>query len=633
MSVDARHNSSAQGSRRLRKALPEVVLAVVLLLAAVFLLDQYGSAGATADRSLRDQAVHAGVVKHLKDVIDSSGKLAPALQTQASAALVAKLLKDCESAVTALRNHGAIAQARQIADLTSKVQLASEEIGWGSQPPSQVTALPQVSTSSQARGSEGGQGIQKALDTREAQGVAEAVKPWSAHPSLKKLQDGVFQLINDEQREADKAASAARAAESSQVLVLLVSAVVSVVLLVWRLGVVIQRGQTVRELAARGRSWAAGRREPSVTQGHKADHPPEAPVAKPGNTGSTSKTLPLPSGNSHEFPRVDGHQGPEGIEEPRKRGPDEVENYVPEPKPPDALPLDESADRLDARSLRLGTTTSGHAGMTFDLGRQAGLWLHAGSVIGPEHRSARDQVPREDAYGMSPGDDASVVVAAVADGVGSTRHAHVASQLAVEAALRTVRTFGGAQVGTWFDRPSEWRSVAANVMEKISPFVGPTRVAERVSGGGPAGPENLSGRRRSSPATTLVVTVAAMQGDCARVLWCSVGDSRVAVLRPDVPDVMWPADTADGRQGTRALPADSHHVDSGHYLLEPGHAILLVTDGCEAVLGLDPQARALLRQLIDKPCDPGPLLQVLNHFPRGANDDRTMIMITNGSAR
>jgi hypothetical protein len=271
--------------------------------------------------------------------------------------------------------------------------------------------------------------------------------------------------------------------------------------------------------------------------------------------------------------------------------------------------------------------------MVFDTAWSAGIWMHAGSVIGPEHRSPKGLAPREDAYGAASADDPSVLVAAVADGVGSARDSHVASQMAVEEILSMpiLKRVTVADLAALSEGMGQWKNTALQVMEAVSTKLNEEAVDRRArltdrakhSGGRP---------RPSAPATTLVLALAAMLGDVTRVVWCAVGDSEVAVLEPDSPDsVKWQTNPQDRAQGTRSLPRDSRHVEVGCCCLRPGEALLLMTDGCERVLSLDPEAHGLLCRIVDEPADPVPIVEVLHRYPSGATDDRTLLMLSNGS--
>jgi Protein phosphatase 2C len=278
-----------------------------------------------------------------------------------------------------------------------------------------------------------------------------------------------------------------------------------------------------------------------------------------------------------------------------------------------------------ARS-RLAATTSAHPGISLDAAVHGGVVIYAGSVIGPEHRGGKNFVPRQDAYSWAPGHDASVIVMAVADGVGSARNSHAAALLATETAVAQLRTASSADVSTWFDRPDLWGDQAHRLIGAVAQRLHPQEVDQRAAMIELATGDSLSGQRGAEPATTLVVAVGLISGDGIRVLWASVGDSQVSLLAPGATQLSWSQREPDASAGTRALPRDVGAVISAQYFLPAGHAFLLTTDGCEQVLGLDPGAVPLLRDLIQHPGDTGRLLELLQRTPPGAGDDRTLVL-------
>lgn len=338
--------------------------------------------------------------------------------------------------------------------------------------------------------------------------------------------------------------------------------------------------------------------------------------------------VPVP--NRFDHPERHHHANP-GL--PVENQPSVRDRPAPPAEPPSAPdrtsgPFRDPRSAGVPRSQKLTATTSGQAGMAFDLAWNAGIWVHAGSVIGPEHRSPKGLAPREDAYGAAPANDPSVLIAAVADGVGSTRDSDVASQLAVEAALSVLQQITVAKLATLWEGKGHWEQLALEVMDAVSGAVREERVNERARLAYPA--RHSTGRRRpSAPATTLIVALAASYNEIARAVWCAVGDSEVAVLASD--SVTWQTTQEDRDHGTRCLPRDHGHVEIGRCHLNPGEALLLMTDGCERVLSLDREAPGLLRKVVDDPHDIVPLVQVLHRYPSGATDDRTLLMLTNGA--
>jgi hypothetical protein len=275
---------------------------------------------------------------------------------------------------------------------------------------------------------------------------------------------------------------------------------------------------------------------------------------------------------------------------------------------------------------KLAVTTSAHSGTTLDAATHAGLVIYAGSMIGPEHRAGKNFAPREDAYSWAPGQDSSVIVLAVADGVGSARNSHAASLIATEAAVEQLRGIGSAELAAWYDQPELWRDQSQRLMATVAKRLEPERVDERARTIDLATSSSNSDKRPIDPATTLLIAVGVISGDGVRVLWAGVGDSQVSVLAPGARQLSWTQEEGDSPSGTRALPRDVAHVICSQYFLPQGHAFLLTTDGCEKILGLDASTVPLLHEMIRNPGDTGHLLELLHRNPPGAGDDRTLVM-------
>lgn len=282
--------------------------------------------------------------------------------------------------------------------------------------------------------------------------------------------------------------------------------------------------------------------------------------------------------------------------------------------------------RASPPQAKLAVTTSAHPGTSLDAATHAGLVIYAGSMIGPEHRAGKNLAPREDAYSWAPGQDANLIVVAVADGVGSARNSHAASLMATEAAVGELRSVSSSQAEAWYDRPQLWREQAHRLMSAVAGQLTPSQVDERARMIQLGTSSSNSRHRRTHPATTLVVAIGVITGDGVRVLWAGVGDSQVGVLAPGARQLRWSQEAGDAPGGTRALPRDAGHVVCSRYLLPAGHAFLLATDGCEKVLGLDVSTVALLHEMIRTPGDTGRLLELLHRNPPGAGDDRTLVL-------
>lgn len=196
------------------------------------------------------------------------------------------------------------------------------------------------------------------------------------------------------------------------------------------------------------------------------------------------------------------------------------------------------------------------------------LQLRAASVRGLSHRHW--SAPRQDAYAFDVGD--GWWVAAVADGVGSFAHSHVAAHAAAGQAVTEVSEL-------LCDRkPVDWQSVVGSAAAAIEP-------ALQAITDDAASPASRLG------ATTLIVTSAVRRDDGE---WefqvASVGDCRCAILSrgewtcladPAEADPSLPAsNTVDALPAARASA-----LRTASCVLRPGEAVAIFTDGIGAPFG------------------------------------------------
>lgn len=261
-----------------------------------------------------------------------------------------------------------------------------------------------------------------------------------------------------------------------------------------------------------------------------------------------------------------------------------------------------------------------HAPSDFSLCRRGSGLGFAGTIVGRTH--VQRGGPREDAFHLAYGDDDSTLVGAVADGVGSTDGASLASHAAVRAVGRALSGLDLATVlrsaGDDLRRQEEVWAVLAH-LTVTSAIAAVERSATTDPGQGLLG----------AGSTTLSFAAAVLTAQGVTVAWAAVGDSPMfAVVEPDRFGWVW---QPPERPSTDALPRPREEIALGIERLPAGSTFLLATDGMAEVLAqhleLAPQMAHLLKGAV-----PGRTQQALADLMQtpasGAHDDRTLVMLT-----
>jgi serine/threonine protein phosphatase PrpC len=233
-----------------------------------------------------------------------------------------------------------------------------------------------------------------------------------------------------------------------------------------------------------------------------------------------------------------------------------------------------------------------------------GLQVRAATVAGLRHRLAAG--PGEDAYAWATADGWLVVV--VADGVGSTPGAGNASVAAVRAACRAALDGPGQEEGEGYTRLlAACRRAAMAASEAVA----------EVSDQGPVG------------RTTLVVAVVATEQQLGEWAGLRVGDSSGFELRAGKwrevfdPGLYERMDTA-----TPALPSGPETFEEATGTLEPGDALVLLTDGVADPLRDGPETVAPpLAESLSQAPSPLTLAAVADFARQGCLDDRTVLAV------
>jgi len=214
--------------------------------------------------------------------------------------------------------------------------------------------------------------------------------------------------------------------------------------------------------------------------------------------------------------------------------------------------------------------------------------LLGASMIGRAH--SKRSLPLEDAFHWKQLGN-GVLIVAVADGVGSTRNAHIASGIACHEAVRTMHEILGEYPDQMVLR-SRWNDIGWDVMARcrdaLNPYFVDSHPDARLAG-------MPSAKRNSDPATTLLAVVFLRTGDLVTAYWVSVGDTLLLSATPYVSGkrsewlihtpntVETPVGTISNR--TFALPQHEREARCGVATSSHSTPFLLATDGFIETLG------------------------------------------------
>ncbi|MFA1538499.1 protein phosphatase 2C domain-containing protein [Actinomadura monticuli] len=275
------------------------------------------------------------------------------------------------------------------------------------------------------------------------------------------------------------------------------------------------------------------------------------------------------------------------------------------------------------------TVLEGRSSLQAEGGCVGRVTIRAASCRGSAHM--RDGKPRQDAFCVGASADGRWIVAAVADGVGSTAHAEVAAQAAVAAAVRLTeqavterapaeRTLGGRGRGGF--GPRDWEPVFRRTAAEIDDRL-------RTVGGGPGSPR--PGR------TTLLVLLAPADPRPGRTVHiAAVGDSPALLLRPAAGE--WSFALGPGRPSghvrddiTPALPPGLDDLRATTFEWEPDEVLMLATDGFATALGNRSELSVSLAEEWGRPPDLLRFVRDVDFRRATFTDDRTVVALWPGT--
>ncbi|TDC11490.1 hypothetical protein E1267_00705 [Nonomuraea longispora] len=260
--------------------------------------------------------------------------------------------------------------------------------------------------------------------------------------------------------------------------------------------------------------------------------------------------------------------------------------------PPQPLPV-----------LLAGGADSRAPGVALDGGMLAQTTVRAVSIRGRRHRYRGE--PLQDAYAVRLSADGRWVIAAVADGLGSTSHAEHAAAVAVRAATNLALTPDHG----WH---AAFATIAGEVMRATARF-------------------HATGAASDPPATTLTIAVVPADGGRGIAACAAIGDSPALWLHGGTWTELFPPDGRRPGNFTSALPDDLGELRERQIDWQPGDVLVLCSDGFGTAMGGG--GSLLAQQLATLWCSPPELRSFLHDVDfqlSTYDDDRTVLALWAG---
>jgi hypothetical protein len=257
------------------------------------------------------------------------------------------------------------------------------------------------------------------------------------------------------------------------------------------------------------------------------------------------------------------------------------------------------------------------SGVAADEARLGDLTVRAASLLGPGHRCEEPAVARQDAYALGRDPSGRYLIAAVADGLSSSKRSDLGAATAAEATVELIaRALGRHPDPAALDSDRILHGVAARMTEDAA-------------------------QRGLAAQDVCAVLIAAVidtdAGPDGRDCWFTwIGDVSAWQLRggrwdPFAGDLKSDDDGGISSNAVSAcLPLQPGRAERKLYRFPPGAVLALVTDGIGDAWTMMSEANAYFaRQWADPPAL-GAFLNDVGYDARGFQDDRTAVTVWTG---
>lgn len=283
----------------------------------------------------------------------------------------------------------------------------------------------------------------------------------------------------------------------------------------------------------------------------------------------------------------------------------------PTPSQPGRQPYRRWASRSSDRS---------QAGTVVDHVVNGQTFAVSGSALGDAHDQSGEGC--DDAYALLPLSSGGFVVA-VADGLGSTENAHLASDQATKSFVRQVQR---SLDSVGHIDPHTWALISASACAAAAEAASIQHLAQLVDAGTLG--RTYRHARRPKAETTLVGAVLTPTETGAQLAWVRVGDSDVGIVTAN-GNVRWLHDqTQHSNIVEDVLPDSPASADSGVCQLTPHELCILATDGFTEIADQSPaQLRRLRLDATQGRSPHSATLDLLLMWLPGVVDDRTFVLV------
>lgn|GEM_PF-6151456 len=293
------------------------------------------------------------------------------------------------------------------------------------------------------------------------------------------------------------------------------------------------------------------------------------------------------------------------------------------PPPPDDNRHDDPGglDHLttDYRDLGARLVTSAVGMLSAHSGIVGPSMAYAASSAGQSHLA--EGLPREDSYALS-SLNSRFGSAAVADGVGTSRDAHVAAFVVAQLAVRMINDWHeGRAHGSWQQLGYDLVALASEQLKENKRV----EFTRNLMGYVPS--SHAARQKHAAPSTTLAAVAFEQKQDYLDINWLTFGDC--AVLSLEDGRWEWLSGFPDRlAQSTPALPGKATNLKSGRTSLDNRGILVLATDGFADAIDLHPRGLAdAITSAIEERVSVAKFCTLLDFDIGGLYDDKTVVLL------